>query len=120
MAGDESAGQGFLAGLKRAADWVARDDPAQPGQWLGRFLVLRLLGIVYLMAFLTLVNQGPGLIGTHGLEPAGAFLDEAAAQLGGRAGGFWRMPTLFWLLGGGDGALAAVGWVGVALSLLVV
>jgi hypothetical protein len=121
MAGDElAAGQGFLAGLKRAADWVARDDPAQPGQWLGRFLVLRLLGIVYLMAFLTLVHQGPGLIGTHGLEPAAGFLDDVASQLGGRGSAFWKMPTLFWLVGGGDGALAAVGWAGVALSLLVV
>ena len=83
-----------------------------------RFVVLRLLGLVYLMAFLTLVNQGRGLIGAHGLLPAADFLGEVAAQLGGRAAGFWEMPTLFWL-GAGDGAIAAVGWVGVALSLLV-
>src|SRR5262245_26622326 len=88
------------APLKRAADWVARDDPARPGQWLGRFVILRLLGIVYLMAFLTLVNQGPGLIGPHGLEPAAGLLDDAAAQFGSRGAGFWNMPTLFWLLGG--------------------
>jgi hypothetical protein len=121
MAGDDdAAGHGFVAGLTRAADWLARDDRTQPGQWLGRFLILRLLGIVYLMAFLTLVNQGPGLIGTHGLEPAADFLDDAAGQLGGRGAAFWKMPSLFWLLGGGDGALAAVGWTGVALSLFVV
>src|SRR5262245_47652456 len=122
MAGDdEGAGQsGARASLNRAADWFARDeDPARPGQWLGRFLVLRLLGVVYLMAFLTLVNQGPGLIGTHGLLPARGLMAAAADELGGRAAGFWKMPTLFWL-GAGDGAIAAVGWIGVALSLLVV
>jgi hypothetical protein len=121
-AGDDGgAGPGRLpSSLKCAADWLAREDPAAPGQWLGRFVVLRLLGIVYLMAFLTLVNQGAGLIGTHGLLPAADFLGDAAAQLGGRGAGFWKMPTLFWLLGGGDGAIAAVGWAGVALSLLVV
>src|SRR3954470_6959759 len=121
MAGDDhGAGPGARAWVTRAADWIARDDPAAAGQWLGRVVVLRLLGLVYLMAFLTLVNQGPGLIGTHGLMPAGDFLRDAAAQFGGRAAGFWRMPTLFWLLGGGDGAIAAVGWAGIALSVVVV
>src|SRR6188508_121363 len=99
VGGDVEAGAdgGGLASLKRAVDWIARDDPAQPGQWLGRFVALRLLGLVYLMAFLTLVNQGPGLLGAHGLEPAADFLDEVAAQLGGRAAGFMETPTLFWL-----------------------
>src|SRR3954463_7127145 len=118
MAGDDDgAGEGAPPWHTRAADWIAREDPAAPGQWLGRFLVLRLLGLVYLMAFLTLVNQGPGLIGAHGLLPAADFLNDVAAQLGGRRAGFWEMPTLLWL-GAGDGAIAAVGWAGVALSLL--
>src|SRR5262245_6136875 len=114
-AGPEPRGARALA---RLADRFARDDPGQPGQWLGRFLVLRLLGLVYLMAFLTLVNQGPGLIGPNGLEPAGAMLDEAAAELGGRGAGFWAAPSLFWL-GASDGALRAAGWLGVALSAFV-
>ena len=104
------------ASLTKLADWVARDAPAGAGHWLGRFLILRLLGLVYLMAFLTLVNQGRGLIGAHGLLPAADFLDQVAAQLGGRGAAFWEMPSLFWL-GASDRALAAVGWVGVALSL---
>src|SRR3982751_2379104 len=104
MAGDDDgAGEGALPWHTRAADWIAREDPAAPGQWLGRFVVLRLLGLGYLMAFVTLVSQGPGLIGTHGLLPAGDFLADTAARFGGRAAGFWKMPTLFWLLGGGDG-----------------
>ena len=44
----------------RIADRFARDDPGSAGHFIGRFVVLRLLGLVYLMAFLTLVNRGPG------------------------------------------------------------
>src|SRR5262245_46864109 len=121
MGGDDelaAGGSSARARLTRILDWLARDDRAAPGHWLGRLVMLRLLGVVYLMAFLTLVNQGRGLIGAHGLEPAAQFLDAAAAELGGRAAGFWELPTLFWL-GAGDGAIAAVGWVGVVLSLLL-
>ena len=112
-----AANPGARPALPKLADWFARDAPAA-GHWLTRFLVLRLLGLVYLMAFLTLVNQGPGLIGGHGLLPAANFLDEVAAQLGGRGAGFWELPSLFWL-GASDRAIAAVGWIGVALSLVV-
>ena len=59
---------------------VARARRRSPGNWLGRFVMLRLLGLVYLMAFLTLVYQGPALIGPHGLVPVDSYLDEVAAQ----------------------------------------
>jgi Lipase maturation factor len=100
------------------ADRCARDDPQAPGRWLTRFVILRLLGLVYLMAFLTLVNQGPALLGRHGLLPLGDYLDAVAGGLGSRAAGFRALPSLFWL-GAGDGALRAAGWVGVALSAAV-
>jgi hypothetical protein len=118
MAGeDDGAGDGALSSLRRFAAKLATDEPA--GQWLGRLVMLRLLGVVYLMAFLTLVNQGPGLLGAHGLLPAADFLDDAAAQLGGRGAGFWQMPTLFWLRAT-DRFIVGVGWAGVALSLAVI
>ncbi len=101
-----------------AADWFAREVPAAPGQWLGRFVLLRLLGLVYLMAFLTLLNQGPALLGPRGLLPIADYLDDIAAQLGSRTAGFWELPSVFWL-GDSVAALRAVGWAGVALSLLV-
>ena len=70
------------------------------------------------MAFLTLVNQGPGLIGAHGLLPAASSLAAAAAELGGRGAAFAQLPSLFWL-SASDTAIAAVGWTGVVLSALV-
>jgi len=51
--------------LTAIADWFARGDTSPNGGRLGRFVILRLLGLVYLMAFLTLAWQGPALLGPH-------------------------------------------------------
>ena len=80
--------------------------------------MLRLLGLVYLMASLTLVNQGPALIGAHGLLPLPQFLDAVANQLGSRAAGFAQLPSIFWLADG-DGALRVAGYLGVVLSVVL-
>ena len=54
--------------------------------WLTRFVILRLLGFVYAIAFLVAANQLVPLIGEHGLTPATHFLNEVHTQLGsGRA-----------------------------------
>jgi len=108
----------WRAALAAAAERVVRDDPEAPGHWLSRLVLLRLLGLVYLMAFIGLVEQGPALLGPHGLLPLDHFLDEVAAQLGSRGAGFRAMPSVFWL-GAGTGALRAAGLVGVALSTAV-
>ncbi|HEY4395230.1 MAG TPA: lipase maturation factor family protein [Polyangia bacterium] len=104
-----------VAPLNEWVDRFARNDTSLQGNWLGRFVVLRLLGLVYLMAFLTLVCQGPALLGPHGLLPIDSFLAEVATEAGSRAGAFWQLPSLFWL-GAGDGALRAAGLLGVALA----
>ena len=41
--------------------------------WLARFVILRLLGLVYLVAFLTAAKQIVPLIGAKGLLPVGQF-----------------------------------------------
>jgi hypothetical protein len=104
--------------LIRAADQAARNDASPNGNWLGRFVILRLAGLVYLMAFLTLFWQGPALLGPRGLLPIDSYLADVASQAGSRAAGFWQLPSLFWL-GAGDGALRAAGIVGVVLSAAV-
>jgi len=104
-----------LAPLTGLADRFARNDASLQGNWLGRFIVLRLLGLVYLMAFLTLVWQGPALLGPHGLLPIDRYLAEVAAEAGSRAAGFSQLPSLFWL-GASDGALRAAGLLGVVLA----
>ena len=86
--------------------------------WLTRFVILRLLGFVYAIAFLVAANQLVPLIGEHGLTPATHFLNGVQAQLGSRSAGMFEVPTLFWF-GISDHALTIFSWTGVALSLVV-
>src|SRR5262252_5341530 len=86
--------------------------------WLTRFVILRLLGFVYAIAFLVAANQLVPLIGEHGLTPATHFLNEIQSQLGSRGEGMFRVPTLFWV-GISDNGLSIFCWVGFALSLVV-
>jgi hypothetical protein len=84
---------------------------------LTRFAVLRLLGLVYFVAFLSLARQLGALLGSRGLLPVAQFLPYAHARLGPAA--YWKIPTLFWLLGSSDGTMQAACWAGVVLSAAV-
>ena len=86
--------------------------------WLTRFVFLRLVGLVYLVAFLIVANQFRPLAGEHGLLPAPRFLEAVASNYGRGPAAFLRLPTLFWL-GSSDAAFAAGAWIGVALSACV-
>jgi len=89
-----------------------------PSYWLTRFVILRLLGFVYLIAFLAAANQIVPLVGEHGLLPARLFLDRVAAQFGSNLDGFFQLPSVFWVHLS-DRFLVVMAWAGVALSALV-
>jgi hypothetical protein len=93
-----------------------RDRPAKPKEtyWLTRFVLLRLLGFVYLFAWLSLALQVRALIGHRGILPADLFLQKLQAY----GAGFWQVPSLFWL-GLNDTVLVIGAWTGVALSIIV-
>ncbi|TMA71035.1 MAG: lipase maturation factor family protein [Deltaproteobacteria bacterium] len=86
--------------------------------WLTRFLVLRLLGLVYFVAFLSLAHQVLPLIGADGLLPAAPFLDRLATHFGSRRDAFLELPSLFWF-DVSDRFIVAMADVGIVLSLLV-
>src|SRR5260370_33623375 len=65
--------------------------------WLTRFVILRLLGFVYVVAFLVASQQLVPLIGEHGLTAANHFLASVQMQLGSRTVGMLRVPCFFWL-----------------------
>jgi hypothetical protein len=90
-----------------------------PTYWLTRFVLLRLLGAVYAVAFLVAVNQLVPLIGEHGLLPVGNFLDLVRQSYGSTSAGFFKLPSLFWFWHS-DAALLTVSWLGLILSLVVV
>ncbi|TDW96234.1 lipase maturation factor family protein [Dinghuibacter silviterrae] len=91
------------------------NQPSRPSYWLTRFVILRLLGAVYAVAFLVAINQLVPLVGAHGLLPAGLFLQEVRSA----GEGFVQLPTLFWW-GHSDTALLTVSWTGFLLSMIVV
>ncbi len=106
-----AAGGEVLARLQR---WCR----GRQSYWLTRFLILRLLGLVYFVAFLSLARQLLPLIGQHGLLPAGHFLTRVEAHFGSRLESFLQVPSLFWI-DASDPFMVFMAWTGVALSLLV-
>jgi hypothetical protein len=90
-----------------------------PSYWLTRFVILRLLGALYAIAFLVAINQIVPLIGANGLLPVGQYLKQVSSALGSDGAGFLRLPSLFWLWHS-DTALLTGAWVGFILSCLVV
>jgi hypothetical protein len=87
--------------------------------WLTRFMILRLLGVIYAIAFLVAINQLLPLIGSNGLLPAGIYFKQVREALGSTGAGFMRLPSLFWFFHS-DAALLTVAWIGFILSLIVI
>ncbi|MCY4028911.1 MAG: lipase maturation factor family protein [Acidobacteria bacterium] len=91
--------------------------PERPRFALSRALFLRLLGVVYGVAFLSLAPQLPGLVGSEGLLPAAAYLERVYEVQGAEA--YYRLPTLLWLWPG-DALLLGLCWAGIVLSAAAV
>ena len=90
-----------------------------PGWTVSAWLFLRLLGVVYLVAFWSLETQILGLAGSHGIEPAQAVIANARAWAASDHLGlarFLQWPTVFWL-GVSDRWLIDVCRLGMLLSL---
>ena len=86
-----------------------------PRYQLSRWLFLRLLAIVYLLAFASLAPQIRGLVGSEGLLPAVELFEPARAFYGARA--YYEFPTLAWLAPGDIGLLALC-WLGILLAVV--
>ena len=87
--------------------------------WLTRFMILRLLGIVYAVAFLVAINQVIPLIGSNGLLPLPYYLEYVRNALGSETSAFMRLPSIFWFLNS-DTSLLTFAWMGFILSCVVV
>src|ERR1700730_3252419 len=97
---------------------VSRTLGARPTYWLTRFVILRLLGAIYAVAFLVAINQIVPLIGANGLLPVGLFLKRVSEALGSTSAGFLRLPSLFWFAHS-DTILLTAAWTGFTLSCVV-
>src|SRR5437899_3345255 len=81
---------------------------------ISRWVFLRALGVIFLIAFVSLWIQLRGLIGSQGILPARDLLSAAQAQLGLER--YRLLPTLFWL-GSSDLALAMACAVGIGCAV---
>lgn len=97
--------------------WLRRAQ-ARHSYWLTRFVILRLLGFIYLAAFVSLAFQVLPLLGSDGLLPAQDFTARVGAHFGSRFDGFLLLPSVFWA-GMSDRELLVLAWIGTALSLVV-
>lgn len=82
-----------------------------------RWLFLRLIGVIYLIAFLSLWIQVRGLIGSNGILPAKAFLEAVREEIGPAR--YWYFPTLCWL-NASDAFLQVLSGGGAFLSVLLI
>ncbi len=87
-----------------------------PSFWLVRIALLRGLGLIYAVAFLILVRQGPALIGERGILPAARFTAWVIRSLGSRGAAFWELPSVFWI-SASDAWLQAGAWLGLLGAL---
>ncbi len=92
--------------------WGETTAPAPIGSTVR--LILSGIGLCYILAFLSLLGQVCGLIGSEGIMPAATMLLSAKAQLGIER--FWLLPTIAWL-SASDMALKAYCLFGAFASL---
>jgi lipase maturation factor len=89
----------------------------RPTYYHARSWFLRLLGLVYLIAFWSFWSQIDGLIGHDGIVPVAPWLDELRNRFGAEA--YRIFPTVCWL-NAGDPFLHWMCAAGVGLSLLLI
>src|ERR1700677_1828903 len=99
---------------------ISRPPAPTDTYWLTRFVLLRWMGFVYLVAFYVAARQLVPLVGANGLTPASLFFQQVVASpnYGDSLGGFMAFSSLFWI-DCSDTMLSVVPRIGVALSCLL-
>ncbi len=112
---------GFVARHRQGASVLSNAfsgrDPSPSTYTLAGWVFLRLLGLCFLIAFVSLWRQIHGLVGDDGILPAADYLSWARNALGSAC--YWKLPTVCWL--STDGAfLNVLCGTGVVMSVLLI
>ena len=114
-------GYGLIARHRKFASAVTRllwgKDVRPPTYVWARRWFLRVLGVIYLIAFVSLWVQADGLVGSNGMSPVNQFLPAVRGQVGSDAYGL--LPTLCWF-NSSDAFLHFLCGSGVLCSLLLI
>ena len=78
---------------------------------------MRLLGLVYFVAFVSFGIQAQGLVGVHGILPFEDYLKAVKEALHSAA--YWNVPTLLWMFPN-DSAMLALWLTGCLWALIAV
>ena len=97
-------------------DRLRGERAAAPSSRITADLFLRALGLVYLIAFVSLWVQVEGLVGSSGILPVAEYLTRVHDALGANA--YLRLPTLLWL-SSGDALLNLLCGGGVVFAVLL-
>jgi hypothetical protein len=84
-----------------------------------RWLILRAVGLVYVVIFSGILKEGQLLAGPTGLAPLADFLAQLSAAVPHRIAAFLQAPSLFWL-SSGSGMISLVTAVGLAAAIALV
>jgi len=93
------------------------NDVRPPTYFWARRWFLRALGLVYLIAFVSLWIQIDGLVGANGILPISDYLSPARGNIGYKT--VWILPTLCWF-NSSNGFLHFLCGGGVLVSLLLI
>jgi predicted DCC family thiol-disulfide oxidoreductase YuxK len=109
----------LVARHREAAWWLTRllwgDNVRRSEYHLTRWLFLRVLGLIYLAAFLSLWTQIDGLVGTNGILPVARWTEHVRSRMDGYW--FWY-PSLIWF-NASDGFVHSLCAIGVSGAILV-
>ncbi len=84
-----------------------------------RWIILRAVGLVYVLIFCGIIAESHALIGPDGIAPVRDILDSLAKQYPNPVEAFLRAPSLFWI-STGPGMTGTLEWLGLAAAVAVV
>lgn len=99
--------------------YLFQPDEGESTYWLTRYWLLKGLGLVYLCAFVPMLWQLPGLIGSRGITPLAQYLPRVETHFGHKfSTWFFDFPSVFWI-NSSDAFIIFVVSLGIFLSLIV-
>jgi hypothetical protein len=84
-----------------------------------RWLVLRAIGLVYILIFAGIVVEGRALIAPDGVLPVTEALAQVKELVPGKLAAFFWAPSFFWI-SGGSGMITALAWIGLGAAVALV
>ena len=104
-----------MSGTRFPWGWTPKLAPE--GRFASLRTFLRLLGLVYFVAFVSFGIQAQGLVGVHGILPFEDYLKAVKEALHSAA--YWNVPTLLWMFPN-DSAMLALWLTGCLWALIAV